>query len=99
MQHTRFISGNCSTCFGWYLHPSLGAHTTLSTASGTCQTSTATCHYSGRQVPDAVDTVVSAPVGGWRYHLKHVQQFPEINKLCNASCWIYIRIYLRCTDP
>ena len=31
---------------------------------------------------------------------KHVEQFPDINKLCNvASCWIYIRIYLWCTDP
>jgi hypothetical protein len=25
---TQFIlSGNCSVCFGWYLHPSLGAQT------------------------------------------------------------------------
>ena len=40
--HSLFISGNCSTCFGW------------------------------------------------RYHPKHVKQFPEINKRCNvASCWIY----------
>ena len=32
---TQFIlSGNCSTCFGWYLHPSSGAQTTVSTASG-----------------------------------------------------------------
>ena len=44
--------------------------------------------------PDAVDTVVCAPGDGWRYHTKHVEQFPEINKLCNVSCWIYIRIYL-----
>ena len=52
------------------------------------------------QVPDAVDTVVCAPDDGLRYHPKHVEQFPDINKLCNgASCWIYIRIYLRCTDP
>jgi len=29
---------NCSTCFGWYLHPSSGAHTTVSTESGTGQT-------------------------------------------------------------
>jgi hypothetical protein len=29
------------------------------------------------------------------YHPKHVQQFPDINKLCNvASCWIYIGILL-----
>jgi hypothetical protein len=37
-----------------------------------------------------------------RYHPKHVEQFSDINKLCNvASCWIYtyIGIYLRCTDP
>jgi hypothetical protein len=32
------VSGNCSTCFGWYFHPSSGAHTTLSTASGICRT-------------------------------------------------------------
>jgi hypothetical protein len=39
--HSSFISGNCSTCFGWYFHPSLGAHTTVSTASGICHTSAA----------------------------------------------------------
>ena len=33
-------------------------------------------------------------------HVERVEQFPDINKLCNvASCWIYIGIYLRCTDP
>jgi hypothetical protein len=48
------------------------------------------------QIPDAVDTVVCAPDDGWKYHPKHVEQFPDMNKLCNiASCWIY----LRCTDP
>jgi len=36
--HSLFVPGNCSTCFRWYLHPSSGAHTTVSTASGTCQT-------------------------------------------------------------
>jgi hypothetical protein len=33
----------------------------------------------------------------WKYHPKHVEQFPDINKLCNVlSCWIYeyIRILL-----
>jgi hypothetical protein len=39
---TQFIlSGNCSTCFGWYHHPSSGAQTTVSTASGICYTVTA----------------------------------------------------------
>ena len=47
------------------------------------------------QIPDAVDTVVCAPDDGWKYHPKHVEQFPDINKLCNvASCWIYIVILL-----
>jgi len=42
------------------------------------------------QIPDAVDTAVYAPDDGWKYHPKHVEQFPDINKLCNvASCWIY----------
>jgi hypothetical protein len=50
------------------------------------------------QIPDAVDTVVFAPDDVWKYHPKHVEQFPDINKLCNvASCWIYsyIGILLR----
>jgi hypothetical protein len=47
------------------------------------------------QIPDAVDTVVCAPDDGWRYQPKHVEQFPDINKLRNvASCWIYIGISL-----
>jgi hypothetical protein len=45
---TQFIiSGNCSTCFGQYLHPSSEAQTTVSTASGICHTVTATCRYRG----------------------------------------------------
>jgi hypothetical protein len=46
--HSLFISGNCSTCFGWYFHPSSGAHTTVSTPSGICNTVTAICRYRGR---------------------------------------------------
>jgi hypothetical protein len=42
-------------------------------------------------ITDTVDTVVCAPDDGWRYHPKHVEQFPHINKLCKvASCWIYV---------
>ena len=89
---TQFIlSGNCSTYFGWYHHPSSGAQTTVSTASGICHTVTAICRYRGRngtglsvlwvavtvwQIPDAVDTVACAPDDGWWYHPKHVEQFP-----------------------
>ena len=29
-----------------------------------------------RQIPDAVDTVMCARDDGWRYHPKHVEQFP-----------------------
>jgi hypothetical protein len=46
--HSLFISENFSTCFGWYLHPSSGEQTTVSTASSICHTVTATCRYSGR---------------------------------------------------
>ena len=46
--HSLFISGNCSICFGWYLHPSSGAHTTVSTPSGICHAVTTTYRYRGR---------------------------------------------------
>jgi hypothetical protein len=46
--HSLFISGSCSACFGWYLNPSSGAHTTVSTASVICHTVTAICRYRGR---------------------------------------------------
>jgi hypothetical protein len=46
--HSLFISGNCSTCFGWYFQPSSDANTTVSTASGICHTVTAICRYRGR---------------------------------------------------
>jgi hypothetical protein len=47
MLHSLFLSGNCSTCFGWYHRPSSGAQTTVSTASGICHTFTAICRYRG----------------------------------------------------
>jgi hypothetical protein len=50
-----FISVNCSTYFGWQLHPSLGAHITVITASGTGQTVSATFRYGG-EVESAVPT-------------------------------------------
>jgi hypothetical protein len=49
MQHyTFYFSGNCSIYFGWYPHPSSGAQTTVSTASGICHTVTPICCYRGR---------------------------------------------------
>jgi len=42
-EYSLFKSVNCSTCFGWYLHPSSGAHITVYTVSGIDVTVTATC--------------------------------------------------------
>jgi hypothetical protein len=30
-----------------------------------------------RQISDAIGTVVFAPDDGWKYHPKHVEQFPD----------------------
>jgi hypothetical protein len=59
--HSLFISGNCSTCFGWYFQPSSGAHTTVSTASGICHTVTAICRYRGRVGTDLSVLWVAVP--------------------------------------
>jgi hypothetical protein len=46
---TQFIlTEKCSTCFAWYHQPSLGAQTTVSTASSICHTVIAICRYRGR---------------------------------------------------
>ena len=107
--HGLSISGNCSTCFGWYFHPSSGAHTTvfvkplllpvavveeLELRCSSNSSTTATGSSNG-----LTSTVVCAPDDGWKYHPKHVEQFPEIDKLCNVvSSWIYISVHLRSTD-
>jgi hypothetical protein len=50
--YSLFMSVNCCTCFGWYLHPSSGAHITVSTASGISVTVTATyCERDWTPVP------------------------------------------------
>jgi len=36
--YSLFISANCSTCFRWYLHPSSGAHITVSAVSSITET-------------------------------------------------------------
>jgi hypothetical protein len=46
--HSLFISGNCSTCFGWYFHSSSGAHTIVSTASGICHNTVTTILHINR---------------------------------------------------
>ena len=47
---TQFIlSGNCSTCFGWYHHPLSGAQTTVSTPPTAHSNQFQLFHDSGRQ--------------------------------------------------
>ena len=65
---TQFIlSGNCSTCFGWYLPP-------IIRSANNCIYN---IWYMVWQIAEAVDTVVCAPDDVWRYHPKHVEQFPD----------------------
>ena len=65
-----------------YRHTQTGSNSsTIEADSGNGVTNTRRCRY--------------APDDGWKYHPKHVEQFPDINKLCNvASCWIYNGILL-----
>jgi len=101
LETVLYVSGDTST------HHQ--EHIQLSTASGICHNVTAICRYRGRVGTGLSvlwmayathstlkpDTVVCAPDDRWEYHPKHVEQFPDINKLCNvASCWIHIGILL-----
>jgi len=52
-----FISVNRSTCFGWYLDASSGAHVTVSTVSGIIETVTANCRE--RDLTETAVTVKS----------------------------------------
>ena len=91
--YSLFISANCSTCFGCYLHPSSGAHITVFTVSGISETVNAICRER-----DWMGT--TAPDDGWRYHPKHVEQFADINKLYTvASRWIIIDTYYAMLGP
>jgi hypothetical protein len=63
---TQFIlSGNSSTCFGWYDHPSAGMQTTLSTASGICPPHGVWWYYPKHveHFPDKINCVTLHPVG------------------------------------
>ena len=76
--HSLFISGTCSTCFGWYLHPSSGAHTTVSTASGTGHIVTATCRYR-RGVGTAEQSTIQEEIYSDIYPIR-----------CNVTQFIYL---------
>jgi len=54
------LSGNCSACFGWYHHPSSGAYTTVSTASGICHAVIAIiCHPQHTQTGSNSSTIAA----------------------------------------
>jgi hypothetical protein len=99
--HSLFISGNCS---GSHTTVSTASGICL-TVTAICRyrgrggtgLSVLWVAYTTHSTlkPDAVDTVVCAPDDGRKYHSKHIEQVPDINKLCNvAPCWIYIGILL-----
>ena len=96
--YSLFISVNGCTRFGWYLHPSSGAHVTVATASGISETVTATCNLSWTWLEGNYSCscgFTNANDDGWRYHPKHVERFTDINKLyIVASCWTIIGICL-----
>jgi hypothetical protein len=31
--------------------------------------------------------IIKSPDDGWKYHPKHVEQFPDINKLCDVASY------------
>jgi hypothetical protein len=70
-------------CCGWLRPPTAHSNgsnsSTIAADSSNGVTNTRCCKHSW-----------CAPDDGWKYHPKHVEQFPDINKLSNfASCWIY----------
>jgi hypothetical protein len=96
---TQFILfGNCSIYFGWYHHPSSGAHTTVSTASVICHTVTATCRYRGRVVTGlsvlwvAYATQTSFPKGARNFSSLH----RALTSLLNGFCCYLPTVNSRC---
>ena len=65
--YSLFISVNCSTCFGRYLHPSSGAHITVSTVPGINETVTVTCRerdWLGTQHSSQPVTLTTGSING-----------------------------------
>jgi hypothetical protein len=85
LQHLAFVRPQLQP-FVNVTERELGAHVTVSRASGISKTVTATfpVQSRSRKVVDAVDTMTWAPGGGWRYHPKYVEQFTDINKLVDS---------------
>ena len=65
--YSLFTSANCSTCFGWYIHRSSGAHIIVSTVSGIIETVTATCRECDCSRPVTFTTGSSTGLNNARY--------------------------------
>jgi len=103
---TQFIlSGNCSTCFGWYLRQSSGAQTTVFTASGIwylvyhTQTSSNSSTIAAGSRNGVTNTRCCryTCLRSWYWVVVPPETCKAVswyNKLCNvASFWIYIGIF------
>jgi len=77
--YSLFISENCCTCFGWYLHPSSGAHITVPTVTGIVETATT--------------TYLQVAEDGRNYRPKYVELIEIINKLLLLHLVAYVLIY------
>ena len=103
--HSLFIPVNCSTCFRWILTHHQKHKTVFSALvfvkplllpaaiveELSLNTSTIAAHSSNR-LTNTRCCRYSCMCSWWLVgiHPKHVEQFTEINKLCNfASCWFY----------
>jgi hypothetical protein len=84
--HNLFISGNCSTCFRWYLHPSSGAHTTVSTASGICHTVLLDIYL-------YLEIALHVSGGTSTHYQEHIQLYLQHLVFVTPYCWIYIYIW------
>ena len=110
--HNLFISVKCSARFTRFHRPSSGAQNCIysigyfvkplllpATVSSNSSTTVAGSSRGLTKYPMLYIQFL-APDDGRRNLLKHAEHFTEINKLCNvASCWLYFKTRLRCTDP
>jgi hypothetical protein len=98
--HNLFISGNCSTCFGWYFYPSSGAHSIVSTASGICHTGTAIWRYRGRAQTGSSSSTITMSITNHKAlyceFLKSRNTFPLLRCKHLLSCFQHCSLCRSC---
>jgi len=95
---TQFIlSGNCSTCLEQYLHPSSGAQTTVSTASGISHTVTVICRYRGRvETGLSVLWVACKVASHWICIRIIITMHGPMKVKCTCDVWAYVTQEFSC---